>query len=83
MSHFMKNYSDLIMNSLHSPFNIHILNITNSISSLDNSFIETLKGNKIFINYDNYNNIKWEHYIKNIKTNSQSHILENGSHFMR
>lgn len=67
MSHFMKNYSDLIMNSLHSPFNIHILNITNSISSLDNSFIETLKGNKIFINYDNYNSKKWEYYLKDIK----------------
>ncbi len=62
----MKKYSESIMNSLHSPFNIHILNIMNSISSLDNSFIENLKTNKIFINYDNYNNIKWEHYIKNI-----------------
>lgn len=62
----MKKYSESIMNSLHSPFNIHILNIMNSISSLDYSFIDNLKQKKIFINYDNYNNIKWDHYLQNI-----------------
>ena len=69
----MQNYSEHILSSLNSPFNIHILNIINTISSLDESNLKW---------FQNHSTDPFKEIAKTLKNLNLQDKLLDSPHFL-